>query len=147
MIKQRIEQDLKQAMLARDKQRVSALRNIKNAINYGEVATVNKGEDLGDEKIIAILQKEAKKRQEAAELYKKANANDRAESEAFEEEVIKEYLPEPLSDKEVRDLIAQARKDSDDDINMGRIISNVKDRAKGRADGGQIARLVKEQIK
>jgi uncharacterized protein YqeY len=148
MLKQRIEQDLKIAMLGGDKQRVSTLRVIKSAILYEEVAKGVREMGLKEEEIIAILAREAKKRQEAAEFYRKADEGARAEAELAEKSIIEAYLPEQLSDTDLRHIV-------DDAISavgatslqsIGQVISKVKQEVGGSADGARIARFVKEGL-
>ena len=148
MLKQRIEQDLKDAMLGGDKQRVSTLRVIKSAILYVEVAKGIRDTGLGDDEVIELLSKEVKKRQETADLYKKAGEIKRSDVELSEKAIIEGYLPKQLSDDElkkvVRDAIASTGATSTQD--MGKAIGEVKKRVGGSADGARIARFVKEGL-
>jgi uncharacterized protein YqeY len=105
MIKQQIDQDLKTAMLAGDKPLVSTLRGLKSAILYVEVAESKRDEGLTDEAIISLLQKESKKRQEAADMYSQGGNEERQAAELYEKEVISKYLPALLSDTDISSLI------------------------------------------
>lgn len=148
MIKQQIEQDLKKAMLAGDKPLVSALRNLKSTILYAEVAAMKKESGLDDNEVIAIFQKESKKRQEAAELYQKGDAKERADNELFEKKVIDSYLPEQLSEEKINELIDAAIQEvgGAERKNMGQIIGYVKSKSGGAADGAQVAKLVQGRL-
>jgi uncharacterized protein len=148
MLNQRIEQDLKVAMLGGDKQRVTTLRGIKSVILYAEVAAGKREQGLSDEEIIALLVKEAKKRQESADLYQRGGRDDRAKAELEEKAIIELYLPKQLSDDDLRQLINGVIAASDPTMsqNMGMIIARVKQEAQGAADGGRIARFVKERL-
>ena len=148
MLKQRIEQDLKDAMLGGDKQRVSTLRILKSAILYVEVAKGIRGIGLDDSEIVELFSKEAKKRQDTAELYRKAGEADRATAEIAEKEIIEGYLPKQLSDVELRLIVQDAITASGavSSQQMGQIISEVKKRVEGSEDGARIARLVKEGL-
>lgn len=145
MILENINSDLKKSMLAGDKSTVSALKNIKTAIQYAGVA--KKGQ-LSEEEIIKILSKEAKKRGEAFSLYEKAGDMARAQAELDEKEIINRYLPEPLSEEDVAGLIDEAISEVGEvsGQTMGKIISLVKDKAGANADGGLIAKLVRNRI-
>lgn len=143
----KLNQDLKTAMLAGDKKLVSVLKGIKNSIQY---AKVEKGADveLSDEALMQILQKESKKRADAEKIYAQAGEPQRAEAEGYEKEVIDGYLPEPLGEEEVDKL-------AEDSINelgasgpkdMGRVIASVREKSEGRADGATIARIVKGKL-
>ena len=149
MIKQKIDQDLKTAMLAGDKRLVSVLRGIKSVILYAEVAEGVRGSGLGEEAIIGNLQKEVKKRSDAIELYEGVGEHDKAAAERYEQEIISSYLPKQLTDQELEEIIEETIKNLPDKPtmqSMGRIIASVKDKTKGAADGGSIARLVKDRI-
>jgi uncharacterized protein YqeY len=148
MLKDRIEQDLKKAMLGGDKQRVSTLRIVKSAILYSEVATGSRQSGLGDEKIVEVLCKESKKRQDTADLYTRAGESSRAEAELAEKAIIDTYLPEQLSDDELREMVVVAIRDTGAGSvqAMGQVIAEVKKKAGSSADGGRIARYAKELL-
>ena len=148
MLKQRLEQDLKQALLAGDKFKTTVIRGLKSVILYAEVEKGVREAGLDDESIIAALGKEAKKRQESADLYLQGGDQDRANQELAEKKIIEEYLPTQLADEElekiVQDVItslgvsgAQA---------MGQVIGAVKQKTAGQADGGRIAAVVKNRL-
>lgn len=148
MLKQQIDQDLKQAMLSGDKDLATILRGLKSAILYVEVAEGKRDEGLNDEAIVALLQKEAKKRQESADLYRQGGDETRAAKEEQEKAVIAKYLPAQLSEDELKELIdAEVSKlDNPSMQQMGQVIGGVKQASKGAADGAVIARLVKERL-
>lgn len=148
MIKQQIEEDIKKAMLGGDKQLVSALRNLKSAILYAEVAAGKKDEGLPEAEVITLLQKEAKKRQESAEMYKKGGAPDKAVAEEYEKTVIDGYLPEAMSEEEVDKLIDEAVANVGElsRQTMGQVIGFVKTKAGGSVDGGTVAKLVQKRL-
>jgi uncharacterized protein YqeY len=148
MLKQRIEQDLKNAMLGGDKQRVSTLRVVKSVILYAEVAKGSRDTGLSDNEVIELLSKEAKKRQETARIYQKAGENGRAEAELAEKKIIDAYLPEQLSDDDLKRIVQEVIKSTGaaSPQDMGRVIGEVKNRVGSSADGSRIARLVKEGL-
>jgi uncharacterized protein YqeY len=92
-----IDKDLKTALLAGDKAKVETLRGLKNALQYEAVAIGSKDRSLTDEQIQKVLAREAKKRQEAADLYKQGGNQPRADAELAEKAIIDGYLPEQLS--------------------------------------------------
>lgn len=147
-IKQQLDAHLKQAMLAGDKTLATTLRGLKSSILYAEVAEGKRDEGLSDQEIIPLLQKEAKKRQESAELYLKGNREEKAALEQAERQVIEKYLPAQLTDEELVAIIdvtiSSAGMTSVQD--MGKAIGLVKTKTEGRADGGRIARFVKERL-
>jgi len=144
----RINTDLKTAMLAGDKDRVIILRSLKSAILYVEVAKGVRDSGLPEAEILAILTKEAKKRQESADLYKQGGNTDRAAAELSEKAVIEEYLPSQLSEAEISSLIDQIVTENGPIAKetMGSTITAVKTKSEGAADGSIIARLVRERI-
>lgn len=149
MIKQTIDQDIKSAMLSGDKPLVMALKNLKSAILYAEVAAGKRDEGLDDQTVTSILQKELKKRTEAAQLYEQGDNKEQAANERFEETVIQKYLPAQLDEHAINQLIDQAIKDLGIELNnqaMGRIIAAVKQKSGGAADGSLTARLVKARL-
>ena len=147
-IKEKIETDLKTAMLAGEKERVTTLRGLKSSILYAEVASGKREEGLDEQTVISLMQKEAKKRQESADLYNQGGNKEKAEAELAEKLIIEAYLPEQLSEEEVSKLIDEAIKKIGEPTpqQMGQIIGAVKASSKGNADGALIAKLVKERI-
>lgn len=146
-IKQSLDQDLKEALLGGDKLKSETLRVIKSVILNEEIAQNKRDIGLSDEAIMACLKKEVKKRQEAAELYKKVGEDTRAEKELTEIKFIEIYLPESMTDAEVASLVEQAvSKIGKDQKNLGQIIGQVKILSNNRADGAQIAKLVKQAL-
>jgi uncharacterized protein YqeY len=147
-LKSRIEQDLKTALLEGDKLRVSTLRTVKNAILYIEVEKGARDKGLDDQTIVSILNKEAKKRQESVDLYKKAGEEARAEQELKEKAIIESYLPPALSEAQINELvdIVLGEIDKHSPQAMGVAIAQVKERSNGAADGATIARLVKDKL-
>lgn len=148
MLQERIMQDLKTALLAGDAEKVSVLRSIKSAITYAEVAKGVKGSGLSEPEILEVIVREAKKRQESADLFTKGGATDRADKELREKAILNQYLPTALSDAEVSKLVDQAVEELGEltPQTMGRVIGRVKELSKGAADGGVIAGMVKERI-
>lgn len=148
MLKQQIDKDLKEALLKGKKDLTTILRGIKSAILYAEVAQGIRDTGLSDDEILKILVKESKKRQESADLYRKGGDESRAIAELAEKTVIDAYLPKQLSDEEVKALIESVVTDlqADNMQAMGRVIAEVKTRSQGAADGGRIARFVKERL-
>lgn len=149
MLKEQIEQDLKEALRSKDAKTLSVLRSLKSAITYAEVDKGIKGvEPLDEDSVYAVLAKEAKKRQESADAYVKAGNHERAADELSEKKIIEKYLPETLSQSEIDKLIDAAI----DELGavtpqtMGRIIGRVKQQAGPAADGSAIAQAVKERM-
>jgi uncharacterized protein YqeY len=148
MLKARIDQDLKVALLAGDKVLATTLRGLKSVILYAEVAKGVRDTGISDEEITTLLSKEAKKRQESADLYNQGGNEEKATAELAEKAVIEQYLPKQLSDEELQQLVdaAVAEVGADGPSAMGQVIGAVKQKTAGQADGGRIAQLVKERL-
>lgn len=148
MIKQTIEEDLKRAMLGGDKQLVSVLRTIKGAILDAEIANGSREDGLPNDQVITLLQKESKKRGEAATLYDGAGDSERADAERYEQGVLAKYLPEQLTEEKIAEIVDGVLADMGDvDVReMGKVIGAVKAKTGPSADGGVIARIVKERL-
>lgn len=147
-LKDRIDQDLKQALLAGDKSLATTLRGLKSAILYEEVAKGAREQGLGDDEVISLLSKEAKKRQESADLYKQGGNQEKAEAELAEKQVIESYLPSQLSDDELAEMVDKvvSALSVTDASAIGQAIGAVKQQAAGRADGARIAQAVKQRL-
>jgi uncharacterized protein YqeY len=147
-LKQRLQDDVKAAMLAGDTLRLETLRGLKSVILYAEVAAGKREEGLGDAEIESLLAKEAKKRQESADLYKQGGANDRADKELSEKAIIEEYLPKQLGEDEVAAVVDEVINEVKPEgmQQMGQVIGQVKSRLGNSADGALIAKLVKEKL-
>lgn len=144
----KISQDLKQAMLAKDATKVSVLRSLKSAFTYAKVAPGANPDGLSDEDVLTIVAKEAKKRQESADGFTQAGQPERAADELAEKAMIDAYLPAQLSEDELKGLIetAVAHLDEISPKAMGQVIGTVKQQAGPAADGALIAKLVKERL-
>lgn len=148
MLKQRLEQDLKTALLAGEKERATTLRGLKSVILYAEVANGSREQGLADAEILGLFAKEAKKRQESADLYVRGGDQQRADTELAEKKIIEEYLPQQLSDKELGAIVDAAIADvgATGPQAMGQVIGTVKQQVGNTADGSRIAALVKERL-
>ena len=147
-IKQSIEQDLKTALLGGDKERTSVLRGIKSSVLNAEIEQGKRGSGLDDQAMIALLAKEAKSRQDSADLYSQGGAADRAEKELKEKAIIEEYLPQQLTDEELEAAIENTASEvsASSMADMGKLIGAVKSKLQGQADGARIAQKVKEYL-
>jgi hypothetical protein len=148
MLETKIEQDLKVALLNGDSLAVSTLRGLKSVILNVKVATIRRGTELPDAEVISILSKEAKKRQESADMYLQGGDKDRSNKELAEKKIIETYLPAQFSEAEIADIVERVLRTStpDEQKSMGLIIGKVKEQANGAADGAIVARIVKEKI-
>lgn len=144
-LKDRVQEDVKDAMRARDKRRLGALRLVSAAIKQREV---DERTALGDPEVLAVLDKMLKQRQDSLAQYEQAGRADLAAQEAYEIEVIREYLPAALRPEDLAELIdaafAEAQPSSMRD--MGRVMAILRPQVQGRADMGQVSALVRERL-
>jgi len=148
MLSKRINEDFQRALTDQDRDRLFVLRLLKSALHNEEIALKTKGKELTDEQVIAVIQREAKKRKEAKEMYDKADRQELANQEEKELAVLSAYLPEQMPEEElrkaVRETIEQTGATGPQDF--GRVMGQVMGQVKGRADGQQVSRLVKEEL-
>jgi uncharacterized protein YqeY len=147
-IKEQLDADIKQAMLDGDKALTTILRTLKSAALNAEVAAGIRDQGLSDEAFIELLTKEAKKRQESADMYVQGGSKERADAELAEKKIIEKYLPVQLSDTALQTVVSGVI----DEMGvtgmqaMGQVIAEVKKRTAGQADGGRITAAVKASL-
>jgi uncharacterized protein len=141
----RIEAELKDAMRARDEERTSTLRLTLAALRSAEKEL---GRELKEDEELQVLQRERKRRTEAAEAFRSGRRDERADLEERELAVIEEFMPEPLGEEEleriVDDAIAETGATSLRDL--GRVMADVMPQVAGRADGSSVSQLVREKL-
>lgn len=146
-IKQQLDIDLKTALLSGDKATATTLRGLKAVILNEEVAKGVRDSGLDDDVVTALLQKEAKKRQESADLYKQGGNIEKHDAELAEKAAIEKYLPAQLTEAEITIFVDEAIQSiGNDPQKMGQIIGAAKQKAGAAADGAIIARIVKERL-
>ena len=138
-----VQNDTKDAMRAGDRERVGALRLIANELQKAHKDGIG---DQADE--VAVLQRERKRRIEAAEAYREASREDLADGEEREAQIIDAYLPEQLSDEELSELVAGAVEESgaSEPKDMGTVMKVLMPKVGGRADGKRVSQAVREKL-
>jgi uncharacterized protein YqeY len=141
----RIEEDLKHAMQARDSERRDALRLILSALRASEKELRR---PLHDDEELQVLQRERKRRIEAAEAFRGAGREAQAEAEERELEILEEFMPEPLSEDELEEIVddAIAEVGATSMRDLGRVMADVMPQVAGRADGSAVSQLVREKL-
>ncbi len=144
-LKQRIMEDMKEAMKAKDTARVSTLRLLLSEIKNKEI---DKRGELSDDEVLAVIQKAVKQRRESIEQYKKAGREDLAEKESKELEILESYLPQPLTEEELEAIIDEAIKEvgATSPRDMGKVMKVVMPKVRGRADGKVVNQKVREKL-
>ncbi|MFT4677084.1 MAG: hypothetical protein ACI831_001077 [Candidatus Azotimanducaceae bacterium] len=144
-IKTEIDSAVKDAMRARDKQRLGVLRLIMSEFKRIEV---DERIELDDTRVLGVLEKMNKQRRDSFEQFEKAGRQDLADQESFELRVIAEYTPEALSEQEIQALVEAAVSDTGASTmkDMGNLMSVLRPKLQGRADMGLVSKLVKSQL-
>ena len=139
-ILEQVQEDVRTAMKAGERERVSALRMVVDALQQNA--------KLGDGDEIAVLQRERKKRLEAADAYRDGGRAEQADVEQGEAERIEAYLPEQLSDQELAELVSAAieQAGASDQSQIGQVMSAVMPKVEGRADGKRVSQAVRERL-
>ena len=137
---EQVQADVRTAMKAGEKDRAGALRMIVDALQ--------KDAKLGDGNEVAVLQRERKKRVEAADAYSEAGRTEQADAERFEAELIEGYLPQQLSDEELGDLVGAAVEETGatEQRQMGDVMKALMPKVGGRADGKRVSAAVRERL-
>ena len=146
-IKERLQSELTEAIRSRDELKSGTIRMILTAITNEEVSGKS-ARVLADPEIITVLSREAKKRREAAEAFADAGRADRAEQETNEGKIIAEYLPEQLSEADLKKMISDAIAETgaSGPAGMGLVMKVISPKIAGKADGGTVSGLVKAAL-
>jgi len=144
-ITERIQADATAAAKAKDRERLTALRLLLDALNK-EAKEARAA--LDEQREVAVLKRERKRRAEAAEAYRKAGREEAAASEEAEVSVIEAYLPAEISDDELEDIVADALTETGaaSQKEMGKVMAAVMAKAGGRADGKRVSELVRSKL-
>lgn len=140
----KINEDIKAAMLAKEKEKLEAIRAIKSALLLAQTS----GEAVSEETEIKLLQKLVKQRRESAEIYKTQNREDLLKAEIFQAEIIEAYLPKQMSKDEVKNVIATIIKETGvtNVKEMGKIMGVASKQLAGKADNKTISEVIKELL-
>jgi uncharacterized protein YqeY len=148
LLREKISAGTKDAMKSGDKLRLSTLRLVSAAIKNAEIEARTAGKQLSDDDLLGLLQKMIKQRQESVELYDKGGREELAEQERGEIAIIREFLPQQMSDEEAKAAIAEIiRQEGATGMkDMGKVMSALKAAYAGRMDFGKASGLVKGQL-
>jgi uncharacterized protein len=142
---EKISEDTKAAMKERDRGRVGALRMLNAALKNGEIEA---GRPLTEEEEQVVLRRQLKQREESAEAFRRAGREEQAASESAEAEIVREYLPEPLSAEELEQIVDEAMRETGATgmKEMGAVMGRAMALAEGRAEGRELAALVRNRL-
>jgi len=153
MLKQDIQNSAKEALKSGDQFLVGTLRMVLAAITSKEKEKKFKEKiegdaELTDEEIISVISSEIKKRKDAIALYQQGNRPELAEREQKEIDILKKYLPEQLSSEEIKKFVAESIKATGAASikDMGKVMADLNPKVKGKADGGEVSKIVKELL-
>ena len=140
-----IETELKQARLARDDQRRDALALLLSSLRSAQKELQR---ELSHDEALQVLQRERKKRAEAIEAFDAAGREEQADAEEFELDVIEEFMPEPLSEDDLEEIVDNviAEVGATSIRDLGRVMADVMPQVSGRADGSTVSQLVREKL-
>ena len=142
---EKIQQEMRDAMKERDRARVGALRMLSAALKNGEIEA---GRPLTEEEEQVVLRRQLKQREESAEAFRKAGREEQAASESAEAEIVREYLPEPLSPEELEEIVDRAIQETGAGgmKDMGPVMGRAMALAGGRAQGRELSALVRNRL-
>lgn len=140
-----IQQNLKNAQLSKDELQVSVLRMLISELKYAEI---NKGDQLTDDEVKAVVQKEVKKRRDSIEAFTKGGRMEMAAKEKAEAEILANYLPQQMSDEELTQLVKATITElgASNMADMGKVIGQVVANAQGQADSSRVSTIVREEL-
>lgn len=149
MLEERLASDLKNSMRSKNVARTRTLRSIRAALQQKEIENRGKGDKgLTEEEILAVLQKQAKQREDSIEQFAQGGRPDLESSEREELEIIQEYLPAQASDEEIQSVVERAIEavGAESIADMGKVMGNAMAALKGKADGRRINQVVKDLL-
>lgn len=148
MLKQQLQDELKQSMLAKESEKTSVLRLLLSAIGYFEIQKGGAGYEASDEDVMTVIEKEAKQRRDSIEQFEKGGRQDLADKEKKELEMLQKYLPEQLSEDEIRNLVKEAIQTTGASTpqDMGKVMGALLPKTKGKADGALVSKVVREEL-
>jgi len=140
---EKINNDLHDAMRARDELHKLVLRGLLSSINYAEIAKQKKLDDSG---VIEVISREIKQRRESIEAYTQGNRPDLADKEKAEMEILQQYMPTQMSPDEIKALVQQVLQEvgAKGPADKGKVMQKLMPQVKGKADGGEVNRIVTE---
>ena len=158
-LKEKIQSDIKEAMKSGENEKIGVLRMLQAEIKNAEIAKrtklskagetdLEKKSELIDDEIIDVINRETKKRKDAIELYEKGGRKELAEKEKKEAEILSAYMPEQMTEEEIKKLVETTIKETgaSNIKEMGKVMGALKLEIKGKADGAMVSRIVKELL-
>ena len=144
-MQQKLDSDIVEALRSGDRSAATTLRMLKSALHN---AQISKGDSLEEAEEVQVVRKEAKQRRESIESYEAGGRQEQAQAERHELEIIERYLPEELTEEELRQIVAEAISEtgSTKPADIGSVMKIVQPKVAGRVDGGRVAGEVRSQL-
>ncbi|AEX85180.1 glutamyl-tRNA amidotransferase [Marinitoga sp. 1135] len=142
-LKKLLNEDLKKYMKEKNTKALNAIKILKTEIKKAEV---DKGEELTDEEILALIRKQIKMRQDSIEQYKNAGREDLVDDEVYEIEILKKYLPPEMSDEEIEKVVKKVIEELGEGAKFGQVMGKAMAELKGKADGKKVNQIVKKLL-
>lgn len=148
MLKQQFRDQLKESMLAKNELKTAVIRFILSGITYYEIQKGGAGYEATDEDVLAVIQKEVKQRKDSIESYEKAGRQDLVDKEKAELSILETYLPKQMGEDEIGKLVEETIGEigASSPADMGKVMSALMPKTKGKADGGMVSKIVKEKL-
>jgi len=148
MSKQKLQEELKQSMLAKNELKTSVLRMLLSAINYYEIQKGGAGYNATEEDVLSVIQNQAKQRRDSIEQFKNAGRQELVDKEQKELEFLSAYLPTQMSEEEVKKLVDEAvlQTQASTIADIGKVMGVLMPKVKGKADGNLVSNLVKQKL-
>jgi uncharacterized protein YqeY len=148
MNKQKLQEELKQSMLARNELKTSVLRMLISAINYYEIQKGGAGYEATEEDIMTVTQNQAKQRRDSIEQFTTAGRQELADKETKELEILSVYLPEQMGEEEITKLVKEAisQTGATSMADMGKLMGTLMPKVKGKADGNLVNTIVRKEL-
>ena len=148
MLKQKLQGELKQSMLARDVLKTSVLRMLLSALNYYEIQKGGAGYEATDEDVLSVINREAKQRKDSIEQFTNAKRQDLADKEKQELEMLQAYLPTQMGEEQIRAIVQETIREinATSIAEMGKVMGALMPKVKGKADGGLVSKIVRESL-
>lgn len=140
-----LNQDMKEAMRNKEKQRLSVIRSVKSSVQNEQI---NKGSELTEDEILTVLNREMKQRKESLHEFEQADREDLVDKTNAEIKILTSYMPSQLSDNELRQIVNDTIKETGaaSKSDMGKVMGALMPKVKGRADGSKVKQFVQESL-
>jgi uncharacterized protein YqeY len=148
MFKQQLQEELKQSMLAKNALKTSTLRMLLSALNYAEINKGGANYEATDADVMEVIQKEAKQRRDSIEAFESGGRQEMADKEKQELTILQAYLPEQMSEEEIRNLVDEtvSQTGAAGMQDIGKVMGALMPKVKGKSDGNLVNKIVREKL-